>query len=278
MAERTGKTARPFSADEKLKILEEARQPGTTVAEVRRRYQLEGTTFYRWECEAKAAMRDALGGKARGGDARVRELEREVARLAAELQKKRQVISEVVEENLALAGCPASQSDRLRGALNVRTASRFSAEAKCELLALVARTRERTSWTIRRILGRLGLSKARYREWTKRAATGGTDRLADRPTTAPALDALPPEERRAVLDYALAHPKDEYRRLAWQMVDEDVAYLSPSSVYRVLAHADLLYRRKRSTGSGEEPARRRRGAGEAPARRRRGAGEAGAAA
>lgn len=93
---------RQFTTDEKLRILEEARAPGTTVAETLRRYQLEGTTFYRWEREAKAGMREALGGKPRGGDARARELERENARLQAELDRKRQVISEVVEENLAL--------------------------------------------------------------------------------------------------------------------------------------------------------------------------------
>lgn len=103
MAKATGAKPRHFTADEKLKILEAARQPGATVAEVLRRYQLEGTTFYRWEREAKAAMRDALAGKGRG-DARVRELERENERLRAELETKRRVISEVVEENLALKG------------------------------------------------------------------------------------------------------------------------------------------------------------------------------
>lgn len=103
-AKQNGQRAKPrqFSADEKLKIIEEARQPGTTVSEVLRRYQLEGTTFYRWEREAKTAMREALSGKPRSGDGRVRELERENARLLVDLEKKRLVISEVVEENLAL--------------------------------------------------------------------------------------------------------------------------------------------------------------------------------
>jgi len=93
-----------FTADEKVMTLEEARQPGTTVAEVLRRHQLDGTTFYRWEKEAKAAVRDVLGGKPRGGDARTRELERENTRLRSELDRKRQIIAEVVEENLALKG------------------------------------------------------------------------------------------------------------------------------------------------------------------------------
>lgn len=134
----------------------------------------------------------------------------------------------------------------------MRASTRFSSEVKAELLALVRRTQERTGWTVRRILHQLGLSKARYREWSNRAAR---DALADQSTAAPTCDSILAEEQRAVLDYALAHPKDGYRRLAWQMVDEDVACLSPSSVYRILAEADLLYRWKRSTRSGEAPAK-----------------------
>jgi len=94
------KRGRQFSADEKLKILEEARQPNTTVAEVLRRYQLEGTTFYRWEREAKAAMRTALGERAKGRE--VDEKDRRIARLEAELERKRRIIAEVVGENLEL--------------------------------------------------------------------------------------------------------------------------------------------------------------------------------
>jgi putative transposase len=133
----------------------------------------------------------------------------------------------------------------------VRTATRFSAAAKAELLALVARTRERTGWTVRRVLGRLGLARSTYRAWTARAERAA---LADRPPVAPALDAIRAEETAAVLAYALAHPKDGYRRLAWQMIDADVAYLSPSSVYRILRDADLLYRWKRAGHGGERPA------------------------
>lgn len=51
---RNGKARRRLSAEEeKLKILEEARQPQTTVAEVLRQHQLDATTFYRWEREGK---------------------------------------------------------------------------------------------------------------------------------------------------------------------------------------------------------------------------------
>jgi transposase-like protein len=87
-----------FTAEEKLRILEEARQPNTTVAEVLRRYQVDATTFNRWEEKAKAAMREALNGKPRDAGAKDRELER----LRTELERKSRVIAEVVEENLAL--------------------------------------------------------------------------------------------------------------------------------------------------------------------------------
>lgn len=133
----------------------------------------------------------------------------------------------------------------------MRTATRFSAAAKADLLALVTRTRGRTGWTVRRILGRLGLARSTYRAWVARA---GRDALADQPPRVLSLDAILPEETTAVLAYALAHPKDGYRRLAWQMVDADVAYVSPSSVYRILRDADLLYRWKRGSQAGERPA------------------------
>jgi transposase-like protein len=90
---------RQHTADEKLKILEEARQPGTTVAEVLRRHQLDATTFYRWERLAKDALRQAFHGAPRRDSGAK---DREIERLKAELARKSRVIAEVVEENLVL--------------------------------------------------------------------------------------------------------------------------------------------------------------------------------
>lgn len=94
-----GKANREFTADEKLRILDEARQPNTSVAEVLRRHQLDPQTFYRWEKQAREGMREALSGrKHRNGKG----LDHEVDRLRAELDRKRRIIAEVVEENLQL--------------------------------------------------------------------------------------------------------------------------------------------------------------------------------
>jgi transposase len=56
---------RSFTVEDKLRILEGARQPETAVAEVLRRHQLDPTTFYRWERQAKEGMREALKGQVR---------------------------------------------------------------------------------------------------------------------------------------------------------------------------------------------------------------------
>jgi putative transposase len=68
-----------------------------------------------------------------------------------------------------------------------------------------------------------------------------------------------PAERAAVLAYARRHPELRHRELAWRMVDEDVACLSPSTVYRILKEAGLVCpwrrRAKRSRTAAEKPGR-----------------------
>jgi transposase-like protein len=93
---------RAYTVEEKLRILEEARQPNTAVAEVLRRHQVDAATFYRWERQAKEGMKEALGGRKRDAKGQ----EREIERLRAELAKKSRIIAEVVEENLDLKRGP----------------------------------------------------------------------------------------------------------------------------------------------------------------------------
>jgi transposase InsO family protein len=68
-----------------------------------------------------------------------------------------------------------------------------------------------------------------------------------------------PEERQAVKDYALKHPEVRHRELAWRMIDEDVAYVSSSTVYRILREEELICRqrgRKKRYREKEEKAQR----------------------
>lgn len=110
----------------------------------------------------------------------------------------------------------------------------------------------RSQWPLPRILAILGLKRSVYYAWKQRAERDG---LADKSTGRESVFKILPKEERAIVSYALAHPADGYRRLCWMMVDEDVAYVSPGTVYNVLNKHDLLYRWKRSQSVGKPPAK-----------------------
>lgn len=52
-----------------------------------------------------------------------------------------------------------------------------------------------------------------------------------------------PKEKQAVVDYALKHPEIRHRELSWRMIDDDIAYLSQSTVYRILKGERLMCQR-----------------------------------
>lgn len=127
---------------------------------------------------------------------------------------------------------------------------RFTAWEKKQILQCIEQTQERSRLALKWILKKIGLTRALYYRWRERRAKG---ELEDRKPEAPDLYQALPEEEDAVKTYALEHPRDGYRRLSWMMVDEDVAYLSPSSVYRILDNNDLLCRWKPSVSVGRKP-------------------------
>lgn len=58
------------------------------------------------------------------------------------------------------------------------------------------------------------------------------------------VTAITEVEKQQVIDYALSHTELNHREMSYRMIDEDVAYMSPSSVYRILRENNLLNRRK----------------------------------
>lgn len=110
-------------------------------------------------------------------------------------------------------------------------------------MAAVRAAKARTRQSDEQVLAQLGLPAATYYRWEARAANGN---LADR-VIVPRHVGLPPMplEERAVCRFAWAHPRTGYKKLTWQMVDENVAFLGPNQVYAVLDRNDLLARRGR---------------------------------
>jgi hypothetical protein len=100
------------------------------------------------------------------------------------------------------------------------------------ILEAVRRTQAQTGEAVESILARLTLPTATYYRWLAREQE---DSLEDTVVISPRRVPSPtPQEREAVRDCALAYPLLGYKRLTWLMVDEDVAYLRPWQVYRIL--------------------------------------------
>lgn len=119
---------------------------------------------------------------------------------------------------------------------------RYSAEEKAQLLEIVQQAQERTGQPVEEILTQLDLPSATYYRWKSRAREGC---LADRVVVPRRRAPLPtPEEVVAVCAFARAHPQMGYKRLTWQMVDQDVVYLRPYQVYHILQEYDLLCQRQ----------------------------------
>lgn len=86
-------------------------------------------------------------------------------------------------------------------------------------------------------LKHLGVSRSSYFRW-KQEELWKQEQAKPVPTVQ-AFEALP-EEKQAVVKYALEHPGIRHRELSWRMLDADVAYLSMSTVYRILRTENLM--------------------------------------
>jgi len=90
---------RNFSAEKKLEILREHLKNRVPISEICKRYGINPTQFYKWEKQLFEGGKEALSGKhkgrANGKSAREKKLEEKV-------EKQREVISWLTEENLKL--------------------------------------------------------------------------------------------------------------------------------------------------------------------------------
>ena len=94
---------------------------------------------------------------------------------------------------------------------------------------------EKTGIPVDRLLKHARLRRSKYYEWKRRYG------LENRHNGhVPKANWLFEHEKEAIIDYAKNNPEEGYRRLAYRMIDDDVVYATPSSVYRVLRAAGML--------------------------------------
>jgi putative transposase len=94
-----------------------------------------------------------------------------------------------------------------------------------------------TSFSRQEIVKLLSLNRATYYNWLDRRESG---QLTDIKPIAKNPDRLLDWEKEAIRDYYLLHQENGYRRLTYMMIDQNVVYVSPSTVYRYLKSQGLL--------------------------------------
>ncbi|MCD4726070.1 MAG: IS3 family transposase [Pirellulales bacterium] len=102
------------------------------------------------------------------------------------------------------------------------------------------RWRERTEIPARCLVSWLGIGPSKYHDWKDRYG-----RRNEHNGWVPRDWWLDDWEKQAIIRFSFEYPLEGYRRLAFMMLDRDVAAVSPSSVYRVLKAAGRI---GRSTG------------------------------
>lgn len=103
-------------------------------------------------------------------------------------------------------------------------------------MAVIDKTVQRTGWKLTEVIRRFGLSTSQVSRWRCEKAI--------RPTLVRPFQILA-EEIHKVIAYRNSNEENRdlgYRKLTWKMIDEDIVYLSESSIYHILRYFKLLGR------------------------------------
>ena len=111
---------------------------------------------------------------------------------------------------------------------------------KHEIIRMV----EGSSLGVRRTLRQIGVSKSTFYEWYRRYLEDSLEGLKDR-TRCPRQfwNRIPESERQSIVELALEHPELSCRQIAVKYTDEMGAFISESSVYRILKACNLVVHR-----------------------------------
>ena len=99
------------------------------------------------------------------------------------------------------------------------------------------RWNERTEIPAGQFVGWLGITSSKFHDWRRRYG-----KVNEHNAWIPRDWWLDDWEKQAIIRFSFEYPLEGYRRLAFMMLDRDVAAASPSSVYRVLKAAGRIGR------------------------------------
>ncbi len=102
-------------------------------------------------------------------------------------------------------------------------------------MAFVQAWQSKTGYDVAMFTTWLGISRSKYYSWVNRKGQENQPNGVQ-----PKHHWLTEDEKAAIINYREQHRQTGYRRLAYMMLDKNVAAVSPSSVYRVLLTCGLL--------------------------------------
>ena len=108
-------------------------------------------------------------------------------------------------------------------------------DVRDEVIDYVRYYSDKTEITASDFIRRIGIARSKYYDWKHRYG-----KVNEHNAWIPRDFWLTDSERQAIIDYYNDNPLEGYRRLCYMMIDDDIAAVSPSSVYRVLSNAGLL--------------------------------------
>lgn len=101
---------------------------------------------------------------------------------------------------------------------------------------------EKTLYSKLHLCRKLGISRSKYYDWKERYG------IKNQPVVTPKEFWIPEGEQRVAIEFYKKHYEDGYRAVAFRMIDQNVAFMSSSSLYRILVKHGLM-RTKRSKES-----------------------------
>lgn len=110
-------------------------------------------------------------------------------------------------------------------------------DVRDEVIDFVSYWQERTKRATGFFIRALGIGSSKFYQWRDRYGKAN-----EHNGKVPRDFWLEQWEKEAIVKFYLEHPDEGYRRLAFMMLDQDVVYVSPTSVWRVLSEAGLLRR------------------------------------
>ena len=110
-------------------------------------------------------------------------------------------------------------------------------DTRDEVMDFVKRWKAKADLPASRFIRWLGIGSSKFYHWRERYGQAN-----EHNGKIPRDFWLEDWEKQAIIRYHFDHPLEGYRRLAFMMLDDDIVYVSPASVYRVLSSAGVMGR------------------------------------